>query len=219
MQAAYEAELKAEQEAAEQAEFETNSNNSDAEEAVEANPTTEYSASGEFHSSGLFSDYIDGVQHEPGFYYNHSSELNEDEDEDAGCKIWTDEDGSFTKEFNSFVNENRGPPQRVETATEPLEPLCEYFNTKLSDSDDLYRFSDMIMEVNGMCAQIFFEWTLPPKSSAPLIDLDSSGCCSHNCKWSKGFNVPECGLCHFWNPVYTMTCTSCGTIRCICCRF
>lgn len=126
-----------------------------------------------------------------------------------------------TKEADQ--GQDRGAVQQIVTAEGPLGPLCPYFNAKLADEAESYTLDDLIAEVNGIVLEIAFEWllTLRPNARAiiPLINLDDGGSCSHICKWTKKFDVPRCAVCHFWKPIYVMTCSKCGTTKCICCKF
>jgi hypothetical protein len=106
------------------------------------------------------------------------------------------------------------------TAEGPLAPFCPYFNAKLADGSGRYNLEDMATEVNGIIGQIMFEWVfvLKQESGVTAPPVTNSNC-SHHCEWIKEFGLPECTVCRFWQPIYMMTCSTCGIKRCICCRF
>ncbi|CAI7602386.1 unnamed protein product [Penicillium pancosmium] len=153
----------------------------------------------------------------------------------AVCKTSPDEYYNCNEHFGTGPSVNckssakktsradRANVQELVTAEGPLGPFCPYFNAKLADGSERFSLDDMAMEVNGIIGQIMFEWILVLKQQSgvmePLIDFEDDGNCSHQCEWTKEFGLPECTICHFWKPIYMMTCAKCGIKRCICCRF
>jgi hypothetical protein len=162
----------------------------------------------------------------------HGFPLQTDKNGFSDCKVLPDEHYDCTEHFLPGPSINRKPstkkasPMDLEnfhelvTAEGPLAPFCPYFNAKLADGSGRYNLEDMATEVNGIIGQIMFEWVfvLKQESGVTAPPVTNSNC-SHHCEWIKEFGLPECTVCRFWQPIYMMTCSTCGIKRCICCRF
>ncbi|CAG7917850.1 unnamed protein product [Penicillium olsonii] len=104
-----------------------------------------------------------------------------------------------------------------------LDHLVPLFEQKLADPLGRYLINDLASELNGLVLESYSSWLedvrLSIPGASPATARATSEACSHLGGWYKGYGRDQCDNCHFWKPLYVLTCAGCGTKSCIRCKF
>ncbi|CAG8288159.1 unnamed protein product [Penicillium olsonii] len=104
-----------------------------------------------------------------------------------------------------------------------LDHLVPLFEQKLADPLGRYSINDLASELNGLVLESYSSWLedvrLSIPGASPATARATSEACSHLGGWYKGYGHDQCDNCHFWKPLYVLTCAGCGTKGCIRCKF
>jgi hypothetical protein len=165
-------------------------------------------------------------------------ENGDDNEEYVTCndKSHTDDDdtkessgGSVPTEFDKTHEEEAKEEPEQPVTDSFLRYLVPFFNHKLNSlGPDQYRADDLSKELLGVVLEsiqgLLEEWRLSipgaqQKHTANFATGNGPDHCRHLGPWEKTFNVVLCEACHRPQPLYSVTCPSCGTKACVICKF
>lgn len=104
-----------------------------------------------------------------------------------------------------------------------IRPFISFFQAKLNDPRGSYTSDDLQKEIKGLVLEAYARWLENQRRSCPkaksLATLNDTEKCYHFGPWVKRLDHVECKICRLWRPLYVLTCSGCGAMACVGCKF
>ncbi|KAJ5219352.1 Heat shock protein DnaJ N-terminal [Penicillium cinerascens] len=104
-----------------------------------------------------------------------------------------------------------------------IHPFIPFFQAKLKDPSGSYTFDDLHKEIKGLVLEAYARWLGNQRSSCPkdtpTTTPNDTEKCYHLGLWVKHLDHAECKICRLWRPLYVLTCSGCGAMACVGCKF
>lgn len=104
-----------------------------------------------------------------------------------------------------------------------IRPFIPFFQAKLNDPRGSYTSDDLHKEIKGLVLEAYARWLEIQRHSCPKAKPSTTPNdtekCHHLGLWVKYLDHAECKICRLWRPLYFLTCSGCGAMACVGCKF